>query len=278
MATMAQTRPSPAPKGIKFSLPWPGLMKGLLSVAGAALVLGVIWQLASVFSGKDLPGPVPTLKVFWTMVSNPFYDNGPNDKGIGIQLAASLRRVGIGFGLGSLVAIPLGIVIGANSIARRVLDPVIQVLRPISPLAWFPIGLAVMHSAPNATVFIVFITCLWPTVINTAFGVSSVPKEHLNVARVFRFSRIKTLGRVVLPHSLPYIFTGLRLSMGIAWLVIVAGEMLSGSKGIGWFVWDSWNALSLEKVMSAVLIIGLVGLLLDQAFQLIVRRFSYTEA
>lgn len=212
------------------------------------------------------------------MVSNPFYDNGPNDKGIGLQLAASLGRVGIGFGLGTLLALPLGVLVGVSPIARRVFDPIIQVLRPISPLAWFPIGLAALHSSPNATIFAIFICSLWPTVINTAFGVSSVPQAHKSVAHVFRFNRRKMLTKVILPYSLPYIFTGLRLSMGIAWLVIVAGEMLSGSKGIGWFVWDSWNALSLEKVLSAVLIIGLVGFAIDQVFQCAIKRISYTEA
>ncbi len=238
----------------------------------------MIWQAASMFSGEDLPGPVATLKVFWSMVSNPFYDNGPNDKGIGLQLYASLQRVFIGFSLGSLVAIPLGMLLGMSPVARRVLDPIVQLLRPISPLAWFPIGLAVAHSVGSATIFIIFITSLWPTVINTAFGVSNIPQSHKNVARVFQFSRKAYMTKIVLPYSLPYIITGLRLSMGIAWLVIVAGEMLSGSKGIGWFVWDSWNALDLRKVISAVIIIGLVGVLLDRIFMVLLRKVSYGEA
>ncbi len=253
-----------------------GVLRPLLFLAGSALLLGGIWAIAAAFS-KDLPGPIATLRVFWGMVSNPLYDNGPNDKGIGLQLYASLKRVLMGFALGSLVAIPLGIAMGISGFGRRLLDPMVQVLRPISPLAWFPVGLAVMHSANNAAIFIIFITSLWPTVINTAFGVTSVPKTHKNVARVFRFSRWKYLTRVVLPYSLPHILTGLRLSMGIAWLVIVAGEMLSGGTGVGFFVWDSWNALNLQKVLSAILVIGLVGLLLDQGFQYMVRRVSYEE-
>lgn len=251
---------------------------GTLSALGAALLLGVVWQIASLVSHNDLPGPIPTLKTLWGLVKDPFYSNGPNDEGIGLQVGSSLQRVFFGFALGTLAAIPLGVLLGMSAPARRIIDPLVQVLRPISPLAWFPIGLAAAHSASTATVFIIFITCLWPTVINTAFGVSSIPESHRNVAKVFRFSRGKYLTKVVLPYSLPYMLTGLRLSMGIAWLVIVAGEMLSGAKGIGWFVWDSWNALDLQKVISAVLIIGIIGLVLDRIFQLLVRRFSYGEA
>lgn len=245
---------------------------------GSALLLGSVWAIASAFSDGDLPGPIATLRVFWELVSSPFYDNGPNDKGIGLQLFASLQRVLLGFLLGSAVAVPLGVLMGTSPTFRRVLDPVVQVLRPISPLAWFPVGLAALHSAPSATIFIIFITSLWPTVINTAFGVGSIPDTHKNVARVFQFSRWKYLTRVVIPFSMPHVLTGLRLSMGIAWLVIVAGEMLSGNTGIGFFVWDSWNALSLTRVLSAVLAIGLVGLLLDQLFQYAVRRVTYKDA
>jgi nitrate/nitrite transport system permease protein len=156
-------------------------------------------------------------------------------------------------------------------------DPIVQVLRPVSPLAWFPIGLVALQSAPQAAVFVVFITSLWPTVINTAVGVAGVPKTYRDLARVFEFSRGQYLARVLLPYSLPHILTGLRLSMGIAWLVIVAAEMLSGGTGIGFFVWDSWNALSLERVIAAILLIGLVGLLLDRGFGAIARRFQYAE-
>lgn len=250
---------------------------GALSFAGGLLVLIALWQLAATAVGKDLPGPVATSDTFWRLVSNPFFDNGPNDKGIGLQLFASLERVFLGFLAGSAVAIPLGVALGSSRVIRGVFDPVVQVLRPVSPLAWFPIGLVALSSAPHAAVFVVFITSLWPTVINTAFGVSTVPQAHKDVARVFEFSRSRYLMKVVLPHSLPHILVGLRLSMGIAWLVIVAAEMLSGGTGIGFYIWDSWNALNLEQVLSAILIIGVVGLLLDQAFALIGRWAAYTE-
>jgi nitrate/nitrite transport system permease protein len=251
---------------------------GALYLGGSLVLLGAIWALAALLAGKDLPGPLATLQVFWGLVSDPFYDAGPSDKGIALQLLASLQRVFTGFLIGSAVAIPLGLLIGLNPLARRFVDPLVQILRPVSPLAWFPIGLAALHSAPSAIVFMIFITSLWPTVINTAFGVSTLPESHKNVARVFQFSRRKYLLRVVLPYSLPHILTGLRLSMGIAWMVIVAGEMLSGGTGIGFFVWDSWNALSLERVLSAILLIGAVGLALDRGFNLLIRRVSYGEA
>jgi nitrate/nitrite transport system permease protein len=225
--------------------------------------------------GETLPGPIATLKVLGRLLAHPFYDNGPNDKGLGIQLFSSIGRVFAGFALGSLVAIPLGVLMGASASCQRLFNPLVQLLRPVSPLAWFPIGLAVFKSAGDATIFVIFITSLWSTLINTAFGVASLPEEHRNVARAFAFSRSRYLRRVLIPFALPHILTGLRLSLGVAWLVIVAGEMLSGGIGIGFFVWDSWNALSLEKVMSAILIIGSVGLLLDRGFDWIAKRFSY---
>jgi nitrate/nitrite transport system permease protein len=249
----------------------------MVSLAGAALVLALIWQLAATLTGNELPGPVATMDTFWRLVSNPFYDNGPNDKGIGLQLFASLKRVFIGFAAGSAVAVPLGVLLGSSRLTQRVLDPIVEVLRPVSPLAWFPIGMVALQSAPQAAIFVVFITSLWPTVINTAFGVRSIPQSHKDVARVFEFSRSRYLMKVVLPHSLPHILVGLRLSMGIAWLVIVAAEMLSGSTGIGFYVWDSWNASSIEQILSAILIIGIVGLVLDRAFAFVGRRFEYTE-
>src|SRR5947209_3540535 len=179
------------------------LAKGALYLGGSLVLLGAIWMLAALLAGKDLPGPFATLRVFWDLVSNPFYDAGPSDKGIGLQLLASLQRVFTGFLIGSAVSIPLGLLLGLNPFARRFVDPLVQILRPVSPLAWFPIGLAAFHSAPSATVFMIFITSLWPTVINTAFGVGTLPESHKNVARVFQFSRRKYLFRVVLPYSLP---------------------------------------------------------------------------
>jgi nitrate/nitrite transport system permease protein len=244
-------------------------------LCGFAILLG-IWAVVSGVS-QSLPGPFTTLKTLAQMLADPFYDNGPNDKGIGIQLISSIGRVFAGFALGSLVAIPVGVLMGASSTCRRLFNPLVQLLRPVSPLAWFPIGLAVFKHAGQATIFVIFITSLWPTLINTAFGVGSLPDDHRNVARAFAFSRGRYLRRILIPFSLPHILTGLRLSLGIAWVVIVAGEMLSGGIGIGFFVWDSWNALSLERVMSAILLIGLIGLLLDRGFDFIARKVSYAS-
>jgi len=251
------------------------LLVGLLYGAGAVGILLGGWLLAWWLSAKELPAPDSTLKVLWELLRNPFYDNGPNDLGIGRQVAASLLRVFIGFAAGSAVAIPIGTLMGSTPFFNRVVNPLVQVLKPVSPLAWFPLGLATLKSAQNATIFAIFITSLWPTLINTAFGVSSVPKEYRQVAQVFRFSRFRYFGKVLLPYSLPYIITGLRLSMGVAWMVIVAGEMLSGGSGIGFWVWDSWNALNLDRVISGILVIGMVGLALDRVFELLLRRASH---
>jgi nitrate/nitrite transport system permease protein len=238
------------------------------------MVLG--WYGISLITKGGLPTPLATSEVFWELVKDPFYDYGPNDKGIGLQLGSSLIRVFSGFLLGSLFAIPVGFIMGASAIGKKIFYPIVQILKPVSPLAWFPIGLVVFESASLATVFIIFITSLWPTLINTAFGVASIPDDHKNVAKAFGFSKWKYLTKVLLPYSLPHIITGLRLSIGVAWLVIVAGEMLSGGMGIGFFVWDSWNALSLEKVICAILIIGIVGLILDRLFSVIEKRVTYS--
>jgi nitrate/nitrite transport system permease protein len=245
------------------------------SVLGV-LVLIVVWHLVSILTDHELPGPAATSLVFWELISDPVYDYGPNDKGIALQLGNSLKRVFIGFTLGSMIAIPLGVLMGANPFCRKIFYPIVHMLKPVSPLAWFPIGLVAFQSAEDATIFIIVITSLWPTLINTAFGVASIPDDHKNVSKAFGFSKWKYLRMVLIPYSLPYIITGLRLSIGVAWLVIVAGEMLSGGIGIGFFVWDSWNALSLEKVISAILIIGLVGLMLDRSFAYAEKKATYT--
>jgi nitrate/nitrite transport system permease protein len=239
-------------------------------------ILILFWYIISLITKGELPTPVATFQVFWDLVKDPFYDFGPNDKGIGLQLGNSIARVFSGFLLGAVIAIPMGLLMGASTLCKKIFDPLVQILKPVSPLAWFPIGLVAFESASKATIFIIFITSLWPTLINTAFGVSSIPDDHKNVAKAFGFSKWKYLTKVLIPFSLPHIITGLRLSIGVAWLVIVAGEMLSGGLGIGFFVWDSWNALSLEKVISAILIIGIVGLILDRFFLMLQKKFSYS--
>jgi nitrate/nitrite transport system permease protein len=249
--------------------------KSLLLASVGLLAFGGLWSLLSIYTESALPGPVATLTVLKEMLSDPFYDYGPNDKGIGLQLFQSIKTVLSGFLLGSLIAIPIGILMGASAICKQIFYPIVQLLKPVSPLAWFPIGLVVFKDTGMATVFIVFITSLWSTLINTSFGVASIPQDHKNVAKAFGFSKMRYLTKILIPYSLPHIITGLRLSISVAWLVIVAGEMLSGGAGIGFFVWDSWNALSLEKVISAIIIIGIVGLLFDRIFTFIENKVAY---
>lgn len=249
--------------------------KSIFFAALGLFIFGGLWEALSAYTENALPTPITTLTVLKEMILDPFYDYGPNDKGIGLQLFSSIKTVLSGFLLGSLVAIPLGILIGANKICKLVFYPIVQLLKPVSPLAWFPIGLVVFKDTGMATIFIVFITSLWSTLINTSFGVASIPQDHKNVAKAFGFSKKRYLTKILIPYSLPHIITGLRLSISVAWLVIVAGEMLSGGSGIGFFVWDSWNALSLERVISAIIIIGVVGLLLDRIFTYIESRVAY---
>ncbi|MEL1253238.1 nitrate ABC transporter permease [Flavobacterium sp. DGU38] len=246
------------------------------ALAGIGILFFIgFWSLLSIYTKDALPGPLATFTVLKEMLSDPFYDYGPNDKGIGLQLFNSIKTVLSGFLLGSLIAIPIGILMGASTICKQIFYPIVQLLKPVSPLAWFPIGLVVFKDTGMATIFIVFITSLWSTLINTSFGIASIPQDHKNVAKAFGFSKMRYLTKILIPYSLPHIITGLRLSISVAWLVIVAGEMLSGGAGIGFFVWDSWNALSLEKVISAIIIIGIVGLLFDKLFTFIESKVAY---
>ena len=210
-------------------------------------------------------------------LSSPFYDNGPNDKGIGVQLGHSLARVALGYLLAALVAIPLGFVIGMSPLIYRALDPFIQVLKPISPLAWMPLALYTIKDSAVSGIFVIFICSIWPMLINTAFGVASVRKEWLNVARTLEVSPLRKAFEVILPAAAPTILTGMRISMGIAWLVIVAAEMLVGGTGIGYFVWNEWNNLSLPNVIFAILMIGIVGMLLDLMFAKLQRAVTYAD-
>ena len=210
-------------------------------------------------------------------LASPFYDNGPNDKGLGLQLAYSLGRVGLGYLLAALVAIPLGFVIGMSPLIYRALDPFIQVLKPISPLAWMPLALYTIKDSAISGIFVIFICSVWPMLINTAFGVAGVRREWLNVARTLEVKPLRKAFEVILPAAAPTILTGMRISMGIAWLVIVAAEMLVGGTGIGYFVWNEWNNLSLPNVIFAILVIGIVGMLLDLAFARFQKAVTYVD-
>ena len=227
--------------------------------------LGIIllWWIVALANHELMPTPPEALIANWDYILHPFYERGPGDLGIGWLLLASLRRVILGFGLGALVAIPLGFLIGMSRPAMLAFNPIIQIFKPVSPLAWLPISLSLFNLADPSAIFVIFITSLWPTIINTALGVSSVPKDYLDVAQVLEMNRWGQITKIILPASLPYIFTGLRISLGIAWLVIVAVEMLTGGVGIGFFVWDEWSRLNLSSVFLAVFVIGLTGLILD---------------
>lgn len=241
-------------------------------VAGMALLL-LCWQLATQ-KGGAFPTPGVTWDAAVKLFSDPFYRNGPNDQGIGWNVLNSLQRVGLGFGLAAAVGIPLGFVIGRFEFASRMLNPLISLLKPVSPLAWLPIGLLVFKSANPAAIWTIFICSIWPMVVNTAVGVQRVPQDYLNVARVLRLSEWKLVTRILLPAVLPYLLTGVRLSVGTAWLVIVAAEMLTGGVGIGFWVWDEWNNLNVQHIIIAIFVIGLVGMLLEWALVSLARRFE----
>lgn len=223
----------------------------------------ILWWIVALFRRDLMPTPPEAFINNLDFILHPFYQRGPGDLGLGWLLLASLRRVLLGFGLGALVAIPLGFLIGMSRPMMLALNPLIQIFKPVSPLAWLPIALAIFNLADPSAIFVIFITSLWPTIINTALGVSSVSKDYLDVAQVLEMPRWRQIYKIILPASLPYIFTGLRISLGIAWLVIVAVEMLTGGIGIGFFVWDEWSRLNLSSVFLAVLVIGVTGLLLD---------------
>ncbi len=223
------------------------------------------------------PTPMQMGATVWRHLSDPVYDNGPNDKGILIQLGHSLGRVGLGFLLACLVAVPLGFVIGMSPLLSRALDPFIQILKPISPLAWMPLALYTIKDSSVSGIFVIFICSVWPMLINTAFGVASVRRDWLNVARTLEVSPLRKAFLVILPAAAPTILTGMRISMGIAWLVIVAAEMLVGGTGIGYFVWNEWNNLSLTNVIFAIGVIGVVGMLLDLMFGRLQKMVTYVE-
>lgn len=242
-------------------------------IIGLALLVA-IWTLVS-YQSQGLPGPISTYKAALILFSDPFYINNPNDMGIGWNILNSLQRVGLGFSLAALVGIPLGFIVGRYAFMSRMIAPIISILKPVSPLAWLPIGLLVFKAANPAAIWVIFITAIWPMIINTAVGVSKVPQDYMNVAKVLNLSEWKIVTKILFPYVLPYMMTGVRLSIGTAWLVIVAAEMLTGGVGIGFWVWDEWNNLNVEHIIVAIFIVGIVGLLLEQFLILIARRFSY---
>jgi nitrate/nitrite transport system permease protein len=240
----------------------------------ALFVLG--WAILSHFR-TELPSPLATWQAALVLFADPFYQNGPNDMGIGWNILYSLGRVGMGFGMAAALGIPLGFIIGRFAFVRDMFAPIISILRPVSPLAWLPIGLLVFKAAQPASIWVIFISAIWPIILNTAAGVSQVPQDYMNVARVLRLSEWKIFTKILLPATLPYLLTGIRLSIGVAWLVIVAAEMLTGGIGLGFWVWDEWNNLNVAHIIIAIFVVGLVGLLLEQGLILLTKMVSRGE-
>ncbi len=234
---------------------------------------------ASAATGEKstVPTPKDVFDKLWESAKDPFYDHGTNDKGIGVQIAYSLARVGLGYSLAALIAIPLGFAIGMSPLLYKALDPFIQVLKPISPLAWMPLALYTIKDSGISAIFVIFICSIWPMLINTAFGVSTVRREWINVARTLEVKPLRMAFRVILPAAAPTIMTGMRISLGIAWLVIVAAEMLVGGTGIGYFVWNEWNNLSITSVIVAILVIGVIGMILDLLLGKVTKLVSFKE-
>ncbi|AVS64170.1 nitrate ABC transporter, permease protein [Paracidovorax avenae] len=243
---------------------------------GIGLLL-VVWAIVSTTTGGSIPNPADTWKQAVEIFSDPFYRNGPNDQGVGWNVLASLERVAVGFGLAAVVGIPAGFVIGRFTFLSRMFNPLISLLRPVSPLAWLPIGLLVFKGANPAAIWTIFICSIWPMIINTAVGVQRVPQDYMNVARVLNLSEWKIATTILFPSVLPYMLTGVRLAVGTAWLVIVAAEMLTGGVGIGFWVWDEWNNLNVKNILIAIFVIGIVGLLLEYALVKLATAFSFEE-
>jgi nitrate/nitrite transport system permease protein len=250
-------------------------LRVLPPVIGVAVLVGV-WGLLTM-KGGSFPTPAATFDEAVKVFSDPFYSKGPNDQGIGWNILYSLQRVALGFGLAALVGIPLGFMIGRFEFLNRMFSPLISLLRPVSPLAWLPIGLLVFKAANPAAIWTIFICSIWPMIINTAVGVQRVPDDYLNVARVLKLSEWKVITKILLPAVLPYMLTGVRLSVGTAWLVIVAAEMLTGGVGIGFWVWDEWNNLNVPHILIAIFVIGVVGLVLEWALITLAKRFSFAD-
>jgi len=251
-------------------------MRVLPPLAGFGLLL-LIWELIAMKSTTGFPTPLATWQQALTVFSDPFYSKGPNDQGVGWNVLSSLQRVALGFGLAALVGIPAGFAIGRFEFLARMFNPLISLMRPVSPLAWLPIGLLVFKGANPAAIWTIFICSIWPMVINTAVGVQRVPSDYMNVAKVLNLSEWKILTKILFPAVLPYMLTGVRLAVGTAWLVIVAAEMLTGGVGIGFWVWDEWNNLNVANIIIAIFVIGIVGLVLEFALIKLATAFTFEE-
>ncbi|MGB4116127.1 MAG: nitrate ABC transporter permease [Polaromonas sp.] len=256
-----------------LSFLWLGIMPPLLGFG----LLVLLWMAISITTKGSIPSPADTFTQAVTIFSDPFYSKGPNDQGVGWNVLSSLQRVAMGFGLAAIVGIPVGFMIGRFKFLSSMFNPLISLLRPVSPLAWLPIGLLVFKGANPAAIWTIFICSIWPMIINTAVGVQRVPQDYMNVARVLNLSEWKIVTKILFPAVLPYMLTGVRLAVGTAWLVIVAAEMLTGGVGIGFWVWDEWNNLNVKNIIIAIFVIGIVGLVLEYALIKLATAFTFEE-
>jgi len=256
-----------------FSALWLRILPPLLGLG----LLALVWELVSLGTKASIPSPKDTFLQAVQLFSDPFYSNGPNDQGVGWNVLSSLKRVAMGFGLAAVVGIPVGFMIGRFTFLSHMFNPLISLMRPVSPLAWLPIGLLVFKGADPAAIWTIFICSIWPMIINTAVGVQRVPQDYMNVARVLNLSEWKIVTRILFPSVLPYMLTGVRLAVGTAWLVIVAAEMLTGGVGIGFWVWDEWNNLNVKNIIIAIFVIGIVGLMLEYALIKLATAFTFEE-
>ncbi|MBW4421053.1 MAG: nitrate ABC transporter permease [Myxacorys californica WJT36-NPBG1] len=264
-------------KSSPFSQKASNVAKSLIPIVICLTVALGIWQLLCLAPDSKMPGPLKVIAQTWTLILDPFYDNGGTDKGLGLQILISLQRVAFGYSLAAIAGISIGAFIGLNSFMRRGLDPIIQVLRTVPPLAWLPIALGIFQSSDPATIFVIFITAIWPILINTAVGVQQIPQDYNNVAKVLRLSGKEYFFSILMPSTVPYVFGGLRIGIGLAWLAIVAAEMLKAEGGIGFKIWDAYNAgneNSMSEIVICVLYVGLVGLALDRLVGWIGSRIS----
>ncbi len=238
------------------------------------LVLGVIWEMLCSGADAALPPPSQVVAETWELIIDPFYDNGGNDVGLAWQLLASLQRVAVGYMLAVVAGVGLGVLIGQSDWAMRGLDPIFQVLRTVPPLAWLPLSLAGFQDSHPSALFVIFITAIWPIIINTAVGIRNIPQDYRNVAQVLQLNGFEYFKTIMLPAAAPYIFTGLRIGVGLSWLAIIAAEMLIGGVGIGFFIWDAWNASRISDIILALVYIGVVGFVLDRLVALVGQRIT----
>ncbi|MET3917308.1 nitrate/nitrite transport system permease protein [Variovorax sp. OAS795] len=281
-AARTEATPLPTPRKERVQKPRSPIdlrafwMRVLPPLAGFGLLV-LIWELVAMKSTTGFPSPLATWQQALTVFSDPFYSKGPNDQGVGWNVLSSLQRVALGFGLAAAVGIPAGFAIGRFEFLSRMFNPLISLMRPVSPLAWLPIGLLVFKGANPAAIWTIFICSIWPMVINTAVGVQRVPSDYMNVAKVLNLSEWKIFTKILFPAVLPYMLTGVRLAVGTAWLVIVAAEMLTGGVGIGFWVWDEWNNLNVANIIIAIFVIGIVGLVLEFALIKLATAFTFEE-